>query len=65
MMIGHPDPDQAKRVQIRALLQWAWAVENARTEYNRTKAGSSKIALDKAEKEFHTLLKEIEGDVSE
>lgn len=56
--------DNEKRALIRALLTQAWSVEEARTEYNRTKSGSSKIALDKAEKEFHTLLKEIEGGVS-
>ena len=54
--------DSEKRAQIRALLDMAWSVEQARIEYRRDKTGISKKALAKAEKEFDKLMKEIEGD---
>lgn len=53
--------DSEKRAQIRALLDMAWSVEQARIEYRQSKTGLSKKALAKAEKEFDQLLKEIEG----
>ena len=53
--------DSEKRALIRALLDMAWSVEQARIEYRKTDSGLSKKALTKAEKEFDQLLKEIEG----
>lgn len=53
--------DSEKRAQIRALLDMAWSVEQARIEYRKTDSGLSKKALAKAEKEFDQLLEEIEG----